>query len=107
MKLRIAHVLIITLFMFQNAWAMEQTFLVFCESQEISHDINQHTDDEGISADHDHGVCNDCCHLYASVIGITETPSLSNIHSNQQYTNFVKNKHHSIDNKPVIPPPIS
>jgi len=106
MKLRFVHILILTLFLFQNAWAMEQTYLVFCETQDITQEVEHHSHDEEHPAEHDHGICNDCCHLSTSFVGITENPLSINTHYEQDFTIFVTKKLYSIYSKPVIPPPI-
>jgi len=106
MKSHLVHILILTLFLFQNVWAMEQTYLVFCETVENAQELEQHAHDEDTPTEHDHGFCTDCCHLSTSFVGITENLIVDTTQFNQQYNLFVKIKHLSIYNKPIIPPPI-
>jgi len=106
MKSRLIYILILTLFLFQNAWAMEQTYLVFCDQQEINQEVEQHSHDDNTPAEHDHTLCNDCCHLSSPLVGITQITNLNTAHSNQQYDKLVLNNLHSIVNKPSTPPPI-
>ena len=106
MKSRLVYILILTLFLFQNAWAMEQTYLVFCESQEISQEVEPHTHDEETTTEHDHSICKNCCHLSSSFVGIAQISLFNDIQPESQYNLFVINKHNSISNKPVTPPPI-
>lgn len=92
--------------MFQNAWAMEQTFLVFCDGQETSQEIEQHDHDENSTTEHDHSVCNNCCHLSTPLVVINEFSNTNNYFSAQQYDILVLNNLKSILNKPSTPPPI-
>ena len=106
MKLRLVHILILTLFLFQNAWAMEQTYLVFCDSHEIAQEVEPHSHDEQSPAEHKHGTTHHCGHLSGSIVGITPSSIKNEVHSGHHYNVFVTNKLHSITNEPTQRPPI-
>jgi len=106
MKTRFIHVLILVLFLFQNTWAMEQTFLVFCDQQETSQELEQHNHDENNATTHDHSICNDCCHITSPLVGITQSSNSNNFYSEQHYNKIVKNNFQSINKEPSTPPPI-
>jgi len=100
MKSRFVHILILLLVLFQNSWAMEQTYRTVCDNFETSHGLE--VSEQNNTAEHKHH----CNHRGSPIVGIIQLNVETNITLDHFYPEIPSKHLHSISNKPAIPPPI-
>lgn len=108
MKNKLVHILILVLVLFQNSWAMEQTYLVFCENTNTGQELLQHDHDSDTTEhDHDHDMCDNCCHMSSPLVGITQINLRKDFTAGSAYRRTSIKHFHSITIQPPIRPPIA
>lgn len=102
---RVTLILIFMLFIFQNAWAIEQTYLMICQNFETKQEQSQ-LENEKHTEVHDDEQCADCCHLNTSLVTVLQTNFSNHLLTNNHYSHSAFNQFYSIFIQPPLPPPI-
>ncbi|MFV1985135.1 MAG: hypothetical protein ACC657_16420 [Thiohalomonadales bacterium] len=97
-------ILIFMLFVFQNTWAIEQTYLMLCQTTQDSMGKAPMAKEKMPMANEQ---CPDCCDMYASYEQLTTEFNLDNLPTSKTFKAFSFEQFYSIFNQPPLPPPIS
>jgi len=103
---RFALILIFMLFIFQNAWAIEQTYLTLCNITQSALTDDIHVDNETDLSEHEHTQCADCCHLNTNLVTILQLNYFNYLLPNKRFQLSLSKQFHSVYHQPPLPPPI-
>lgn len=95
---RFISIFILMLFIFQNAWAVEQSYRMVCPIIEAG--------SEKQSVNHEHKNCVECCHINTSLVTVLQSNFYDYLSKDNFYRHYTFIQFYSVFIQPPLPPPI-